>query len=78
MVTFNNLFKEIAAAENATKKSDKKFGIFSTKKTEPKEEKIEVPKMLEDPTARKREIESSLMDRFLERQEHGLTTFDPK
>ena len=72
MVTFNNLFKEISAAENATKKSEKKFGIFS-KKSEPKEEKIEVPKMIEDPTARKREIESSLMDRFLERQERGLT-----
>ena len=26
MVTFNNLFKEIAAAENATKKSDKEQG----------------------------------------------------
>ena len=76
MVTFNNLFKEISAAENATKKSDKKFGIFS-KKSEPKEEKIEVPKMIEDPTARKREIESTLMDRFLERQEHGLTFLIP-
>ena len=27
MVTFNNLFKEIAAAENATKKSDKEQGF---------------------------------------------------
>ena len=76
MVTFNNLFKEISAAENATKKSDKKFGIFS-KKSEPKEEKIEIPKMIEDPTARKREIESTLMDRFLERQEYGLTFLIP-
>ena len=105
MVTFNNLFKEIAAAENATKKSDKeqgsadqygpalwglrdigrskwhqfwtapcisdkKFGIFS-KKSEPKEQKIEIPKMMEDPKSRKREIESGLMDVFLERQERG-------
>ena len=111
MVTFNNLFKEIAAAENATKKSDKvqgstdryglvllairdivrskrspirispyisdkKFGIFS-KKSEPKEQKIEIPKMMEDPKSRKREIESGLMDVFLERQEHGLTKFYP-
>ena len=56
--------------------SDKKFGIFS-KKSEPKEQKIEIPKMMEDPKSRKREIESGLMDVFLERQEHGLTEFHP-
>ena len=31
--------------------------------------------MMEDPKSRKREIESGLMDVFLERQEHGLTQF---
>ena len=54
----------------------KKFGIFS-KKSEPKEQKIEIPKMMEDPKSRKREIESGLMDVFLERQEHGLTSLYP-
>ena len=72
MVTFNNLFKEISASENATKKSDKKFGIFSKKSEPPKEEKIEIPKMIENPKARKKEIESGLMNMFLERQENGF------
>ena len=33
--------------------------------------------MMEDPKSRKREIESGLMDVFLERQEHGLTSLYP-